>query len=329
VARRRWRKHAAELQSARQAHLTDAVAVIRFMTWLVRTVPERIVSEFEAAQALEAFRSRHHAYKGASMPLMSASGPSGSMPHYVPQRQVSRKLNDHPIYWMDSGGHYPGGTTDNTITLALGVPEPRHMLAHTLVLQGFIALATARFPVGTYALHLDAITRQALWREGMDFNHNIGHGVGNNLNIHEGPLIGREPGPTSTVPMEPGMIVTNEPGYYLTGDFGLRIESHMAVVASNHSGFLEFETISRLPIDPHLVDFERLSRAERRWLADYHRTVLNEVVPSLDAESAVWLEGIVNAFVRSAEGGKAAPSGPAMASAFHGTASDRRDSWSE
>lgn len=301
AARRRWRKHAAELQLARRAHIVDAAAVVRFMAWLTRTVPARAVSEFEAAQVLEAFRAEHPDYRGASMPLMSASGPSGAQPHYVPHRKGSRNLNDHPIYWMDSGGQYPGGTTDNTLTLALGDPEAKHVLAHTLALQGYIALATASVPVGTAAFRLDTIARQALWREGMDYGTGTGHGVGNYLNIHEGPVISREPGPMTTVPIESGMIISNEPGYYADGDFGVRIESHMIVVASRHPSFVAFETISRLPIDPRLVDFERLSLPERQWLADYHRTVLQDLEPLLDESSAAWLRVLVQTFVRADE----------------------------
>lgn len=300
VARRRWRKHPVEVQGARRAHIVDAVAVVRFMAWLKLTVPKRIVSEFEAAQKLEAFRAEHPDYKGASMPLMSASGPSGAQPHYVPRPEGSRNLNDHPIYWMNSGGQYLGGTTDNTLTLALRAPEAKHVRAHTSVLQSYIALAKACVPVGTYGVQLDAIARQPLWREGMDFAHGAGHGVGNYLNIHEGPSIGRELGPTTTVPIEPGMVVTNEPGYYVAGDFGLRIESHMVAVASRHPNFIEFETISRLPIDPRLVDFERLSPAERHWLADYHRTVLKDLAPLLDTGSAAWLRALVQTVVNMA-----------------------------
>jgi Xaa-Pro aminopeptidase len=299
VARRRWRKHPVEVQSARRAHVVDAVAVVRFISWLKRTVLERPVSEIEAAQALEAFRSEHPQYKGASMPLMSASGVSGAQPHYVPDLRRSRTINSHPIFWMDSGGQYAGGSTDNTATVAVGAPEPKHVHAHTLILKCFIALATARFPVGTYGVQLDTIARQPLWCEGMNYAHGTGHGVGNCLNIHEGPFIGREPGPASTMPFEPDMIVTNEPGYYVADDFGMRIESHMVVVASRYEDFLEFETISRLPIDPELVDFALLSRAERNWLAEYHRTVRTDLMQLLDPTAATLLESWVQRFERA------------------------------
>lgn len=301
VARRRWRKHAAELQSARRVHIVDAVAVVRFMAWLIHTIPERAVSEIDAAERLEALRAEHPDYRGPSEPFISASGASGAELHYVPRRHLCRRLNDHPIFLMDSGGQYIGGTTDNTFTLALGTPEAKHVLAHTLVLKGHIALATARFPVGTPAFRLDTIARQALWDEGMDYASGTGHGVGNYLNIHEGPVIRPDPRPIATVPLEPGMIVTNEPGYYADGDFGVRIESHMMVVTSQHPNFVEFETISRLPIDPRLVDFTRLSLSERQWLANYHRTVLHDLEPLFDASCAAWLRAIVQAFALAGE----------------------------
>jgi Xaa-Pro aminopeptidase len=272
---------------------------VKFMAWLKREVSVRAVGEFEAAQKLEALRAENRAYKGPSMPLMSASGPSGAQPHYVPRKGRDRLLNAHPIYWMDSGGQYAGGTTDNTVALAVGRPEQKHIFAHTTVLRAYIALATARVPVGCYALHLDLIARQVMWREGMDFGHGTGHGIGNCLNLHEGPLLGREPTPLTLVRMEPGMIVSNEPGYYAKDDFGIRIESHLVVVPASIPQFLELETISRLPIDPELVDFQRLSRAERHWLANYHRTVLQDLEPLLDRSALQWLETLVRSFAQN------------------------------
>lgn len=299
VARWRWHKHVSELDSARRVHIIDAVAVVRFLAWLTSTVREQSLSEFEAAQVMEAFRAQHPDYKGASSPLMFASGRSGAQPHYIPRLDSSRRINDHPIFWMDSGGQYFGGTTDNTVAFALGVPEAKHVLAHTLVLQGFIALASARVPVGIAALRLDTIARQPLWGEGMDYPHSTGHGVGNYLNIHEGPHIGREPGAFTLAPIDAGIIVTNEPGYYADGDFGVRIESHMVVVESSRAHFVEFEIISRLPIDPHLVSFERLSPSERRWLVDYHETIFRDLEPLLDESSLAWLRAVVDAFARA------------------------------
>ena len=293
VSRQRWRKHAREIEGARKAHLEDAAAVSTFMAWLSRTVPQSPVSELDAARQLEAFRRERLAYRGPSMPLMSASGVSGSMPHYVPSAETDKKLNDHPIYWMDSGGQYLGGTTDNTITLALGTPEPKHINAHTAVVKGYIALAKAKVPSGIYGFALEVFARQPLWQQGLDYDTGTGHGVGNYLNIHEGPYLSREPSARTTVPIEAGMIITNEPGYYATDDFGVRIESHLVSHAAEEPGFIEFETISRFPIDPTLIDVSRLEAAERQWLADYHRQVLKDIGPRVDETTREWLGQLV------------------------------------
>ena len=288
ISRRRWRKHPREIEGARKAHLEDAAAVSTFMAWLCKTVPHQVVSELDAARQLEAFRRERAAYHGPSMPLMSASGASGAMPHYVPSAETDRKLNDHPIYWMDSGGQYLGGTTDNTIALSLGKPEAKHIAAHTAIVKGHIALAKAKFPSGIYGFALEVFARQPLWKEGTDYSTGTGHGVGNYLNIHEGPYLSREPSAMTTAPIEAGMIITNEPGFYAE-DFGFRIESHMVSRPAKEPGFVEFETISRFPIDPTLIDRTRLDDGELKWLAEYHQQVLADIGPLVDAQTREWL----------------------------------------
>ncbi|MFN5824830.1 MAG: M24 family metallopeptidase [Sphingomonadales bacterium] len=301
VARLRWVKNSVEIEGARKAHIEDAVAVIRLMAELA-TGKFASANEFDVAMCIERYRRENPLYVGPSMPAMSAAGLSGAQAHYVPKRVGSRKLSDHPIYWLDSGGQYFGGTTDNTVTLALGAPSRAHVETHTLVTRGFIALTTICCPMGMTGCHLYATARHPLWNEGLDFGHGTGHGVGNFLNIHEGPTISRDPSPLSAIPIEAGVIMSNEPGFYAAGDFGMRIESHMLVVPADHDGFLAFATISRLPIDPKLVDFSMLLPAERQWLADYHKVVLADVGPRLDAFSRHWLEELVQCFVANSPG---------------------------
>ncbi len=294
----RWKKHPREIESARQAHYLDGLAVIRFLAWLERTVPKRTVTELDAAAQLRAFREAIPEYRGPSMPAMSASGPNGALPHYVPSCESNRVLNEHPIYWIDSGGQYVGASTDNTVAVAIGQPEPKHKVAHTLVLKGFIALATVRFPCGTLASQLDSFARQYLWKSGMDYPHGTGHGVGSYLNIHEGPVIGKFHIHTPlNVPIEAGMIVSNEPAYYAESDFGVRIESHVLAVKSTCEGFLEFETLSHLPIDDRLVEASLLTAEERRWLATYQRGVQALYAGQLDEPTAEWLNARVAPFV--------------------------------
>lgn len=286
----RWQKNPGEIEAARNAHYIDGIAIIRFMAWLAKTIQEQTVTELDAANRITAFRKEHKEFKAISMPTLSASGANAALPHYIPNEKTNRILNEHPIYWIDSGAHYFGGTTDNTLCMAVGKPDKKHIIAHTLVLKGFINLATARVPEDSYASQLDSLAREFLWRAGMDCAHGIGHGVGNFLCIHERIVINR----FNHIPIKQGMIFSNEPGYYQEGEFGVRIESHMAVVASAYPGFIEFETLSRLPIDPKLITPELLTEEEKRWLNDYHRCIWKGYQNELDVETKKWLKELVD-----------------------------------
>lgn len=298
LTQHRWRKHPAEIAGAREVHVRDSAAVIRFMAWLRNAVRDQIVTELDAAGKLEALRTEQIEYLGPSEPFVSASGPSAGDPHYLPSSATNRRLNEHPLYVMDSGGQYLGGTTDNTICLALGPPELRHVQAHTLVVKGWLALARARFPVGLSSSQLDSFARQHLWREGMDFGHGVGHGVGNFMNVHEGPYIMRDPNHPLVSALQAGMIITNEPGYYAADDFGIRVESHLLIRPSERPGFLEFETISHLPIDPLLIDPALLDDDEVEWLADYHTRISRTFSQGLDPCADTWLTEVVDWFQR-------------------------------
>lgn len=297
IARWRWRKHPTEIECARAGHFRDGQAVVRFIAWLKTQVAHRVrVTEVEAARKLTELRGELPGFQGISMPVMSSSGASGSLPHYIPGPDSNRVVNDHPVYWVDSGAQFYGCSTDNTVCIAVGKPESRHILAHTLVVKGYIALASARFPDGIASTQLDTLARQYLWREGMDYGHGTGHGVGNFMNIHEGPYIRKEIQHHLVAPLEEGMIISNEPGYYAAGDFGVRIESHLAVRASDIPSFLEFETISRLPIDPELIDQARLTPTEKVWLADYHAWIYEGYKDCLDESAVQWLRGVVDCY---------------------------------
>jgi Xaa-Pro aminopeptidase len=296
VAHHRWRKHPNEIERAREAHFRDGQAVIRFMAWVQSAVLKRTVTEIDAAEKLTEFRREIPEYQGLSLALMSASGVSGAMMHYMPTADSNRKLNDHPIYWIDSGGQYYGFSTDNTVCIAVGKPAARHIRAHTLIVKGIIGLSCAQFPTGTFSSQLDSFAREHLWREGMNYNHGTGHGVGNFMNIHEGPYIYPVPTHPLVAPIEAGMIITNEPGYYSEGDFGIRVETHLLTVQSKCDGFIEFETISRLPIDPKLIDASLLTEREKQWLVDYHVRIREGYKGCFDEGTTVWLHDMVDAY---------------------------------
>jgi Xaa-Pro aminopeptidase len=157
-------------------------------------------------------------------------------------------------------------------------------------------MARAQFPDGIHSTQLDTFARQFLWSQGKDYGHGTGHGVGNFMNIHEGPYIRKEIDHPLVAPMAAGMIVSNEPGCYVPGDFGVRVESHLLTVPSSHPGFLKFETLSKLPIDPRLIDATLLDRGEIAWLADYHEELVASYRERIEPPVLAWLRGIAEAF---------------------------------
>lgn len=287
------RKTEAELAATRAAHLRDGVAMVRFLAWFDREAPAGRLDEIAAAEALERFRAETGALRDISFDTISGAGPNGAIVHYRVTRETNRAIRPGELYLIDSGAQYEDGTTDITRTLAVGTPTPEMRERFTRVLKGHIGIARAVFPKGTTGGHLDILARQALWEVGLDFDHGTGHGVGVFLSVHEGPQRISKAG---TVPLEPGMILSNEPGYYRTGAYGIRIENLVVVrepevVPGGERPMMSFETITFAPIDRRLIDAGLLTPAERAWMDGYHAQVRAKLTPLiLDADDLGWLE---------------------------------------
>ncbi|MGI9426194.1 MAG: aminopeptidase family protein P, partial [Hyphomicrobiaceae bacterium] len=284
-------KNKVEIRGARAAHKRDAVAMCRFLAWLDREAPNGTVDEISAAQKLEEFRAATGRLREISFDTISGSGPNGAIVHYRVNTSTNRRLSNGQLYLVDSGAQYVDGTTDITRTIAVGTPSAIMCDRFTRVLQGHIAIATARVPQGTRGIDLDPLARRALWDAGLDFDHGTGHGVGSYLSVHEGPQSISKRG---MVALEPGMIISNEPGYYKEGSFGIRIENLILVLpAKKPTGgdraMMTFETLTLAPIDRRLVVPDLLSAAERNWLNDYQARVRDEIGPKLDADNRAWL----------------------------------------
>lgn len=281
-----------ELEGIRSAHRRDGAALTRFLAWISREAPSGGVSEIMAADRLEAFRAVGEHFEGLSFPTISGAGPHGAIVHYRVLPATDRRLEPGTLYLVDSGAQYRDGTTDVTRTLAIGPAGAEERHRFTLVLKGHIALATARFPVGTTGSQLDALARRALWAEGLDYDHGTGHGVGQFLSVHEGPQRIAKAG--NTVALRPGMILSNEPGYYKAGAYGIRIETLVAVheiaLPGAERPMLGFETLTLAPIDRTLIQRDLLSDEEAAWLNGYHARVRAEISPLVDEETARWLE---------------------------------------
>lgn len=285
------RKNSAELAGARAAHLRDAAAMVRFLAWLDATAPGSL-TEIDVVRQLEEERRGTNALRDISFETISGSGPHGAVVHYRVTEDTNRALRAGELLLVDSGGQYVDGTTDITRTIAIGDPGPDEAEAFTRVLKGMIALSRLRFPAGLAGRDIDPFARVALWEAGLDYGHGTGHGVGAYLSVHEGPArIAR----TGSVPLEPGMILSNEPGFYREGSFGIRIENLIAVEPApplpgqTVPEMLRFETLTWVPIDRRLVIPSLLTQAERDWLNAYHAEVLARVGPLVDGVAGEWL----------------------------------------
>ena len=285
-------KNTVEIKGTRSAHQRDGAAVTRFLAWIDREAPSGKLDEIAAAKKLEEFRAETQALKDISFDTISGTGPNGAIVHYRVTEATNRKLKPGDLYLVDSGGQYLDGTTDITRTIAIGEPRPEMRQRYTLVLKGHIAIATARFPVGTRGIELDPFARRPLWEHGLDFDHGTGHGVGSFLSVHEGPQsISRR----GMAVLEPGMIISNEPGYYKEGAYGIRLENLVLVtppekIRGGDREMLGFETLTFAPFDRRLIDAKLLSQAELDWLNDYHAQVRKVVGAQVAPDDRAWFE---------------------------------------
>jgi Xaa-Pro aminopeptidase len=281
------KKNDAELSGMREAHRLDGVALAKFLSWFDEAAPKGGLDEIGIVGALESFRREDANCIDASFETISGAGPNGAIVHYRVDEGTNRGLNPGELMLVDSGAQYLMGTTDITRTLFTGAATAEERDRYTRVLKGMIAISMVRFPRGTTGAQIDVLARQFLWADGVTYNHGTGHGVGAFLSVHEGPV-----GISSryTVPFEPGMIVSNEPGYYKAGAFGIRTENLIHVIESPvGNGFMEFETLTLVPIETRLIELKLLSDAERAWLNAYHARVWHEIGPLVSGGVKDWL----------------------------------------
>ena len=288
-------KNEVEIGHIKDAMVKDGIALTKLYRWLEAELEERTVPETEIATRLAAFRKDQGDYHGESFGAIVGYKANGAIVHYGAVVGKCAFVQKEGILLLDSGGQYINGTTDITRTTALGKVSKEQKKHYSLVLKGHIALARVQFPKGTVGVQLDAIARQYLWQEHLNYGHGTGHGVGFFLNVHEAPqgfVASHKISRGSTI-FEPGMFTSNEPGFYKAGAYGIRIENLILTreAEKNEFGdFLKFETLSLFPIDQSLIDKSMLSSAEIEWLNDYHQKVFAKLSPHLNAEETIWLK---------------------------------------
>ena len=289
-------KNEAEIAGYRSAMLKDGVAMVKFLKWLLPAVEAGGETEISIDKKLTALRAEQKLFRDISFDTIAGYQAHGAIVHYEATPETDIPLKPEGLLLLDSGAQYQDGTTDITRTIALGpiTEEMKHI--YTLVLKAHIQLELAKFPDGASGTQLDALGRECMWREGFNFLHGTGHGVGSYLSVHEGPhQIRMEYMPT---PLRAGMTLTDEPGLYLAGKFGVRIENTVLLsdyMKTEFGKFLQIEPLTLCPIDTAPIDLTMLMPEELAWLNEYHAKVYAELAPYLDEEEKKWLENTTKA----------------------------------
>ncbi len=284
-------KNSVEIDGFKKAMLAEGVAMVKLLHWLKPAVEQGGVTELDVDSRLTAFRRESSAFTGLSFATIAAYGANAAIVHYEPTPACNATLQPRGFLLLDCGGQYTCGTTDVTRTIPLGPLTEEEKRDYTLVLRGHISLAMAHFPVGTCGTQLDVLARQWLWRNGKNYLHGTGHGVGHFLNVHEGPHQIRMN--NMPAPLLPGVTVTNEPGLYKAGRHGIRIENTMLVkqcATTEFGDFCSMEPLTLCPIDTTAIIPELLGSEAVDYLNSYHAMVYETLAPHLSGEHLEFLK---------------------------------------
>ena len=299
VKRMKTVKNEREIAGFRSAMLKDGIAMVKFLYWLSQYSGDSgssgnlgfsSLTELLVSEKLERLRAEQPLYRGLSFDTIAGYQAHGAIVHYETTSETDIPLRPEGFLLLDSGAQYLDGTTDITRTIPLGPLTDEQKRVYTLVLKGHIQIELCKFPSGASGTQLDILAREALWREGLNYLHGTGHGVGAYLSMHEGPhQIRMEWKPA---PLVAGMTVTDEPGIYLAGKFGVRIENTLLVTPykeTEFGQFLQFEPLTLCPIDKSPIIADMLLPEELFWLNAYHERVFDTLSPHLSPSESAWL----------------------------------------
>ena len=293
VKRMKTVKNDTEIAGFRSAMLKDGIAMTKFLYWLSSYIGKPEISELtEIAidEKLTSLRAEQPLYRDISFDTIAGYGTHAAIVHYEATPETDIPLQPKGMLLLDSGAQYLDGTTDITRTIALGLLTDLEKQIYTLVLKGHIQIELCKFPSGSSGTQIDILARKDMWREGLNYLHGTGHGVGTYLNVHEGPHQFRLE--WKPAPLVAGMTITDEPGIYLPDRCGARTENTLLIVPykeTEFGKFLQFESLTLCPIDKAPIVREMMTQEEIQWLNDYHQRVFDTLSPHLSAEESAWL----------------------------------------
>jgi Xaa-Pro aminopeptidase len=294
VKRMKTVKNEREIAGFRSAMLKDGIAMTKFLYWLSGYIGKPEISgltEMSIDQKLTSLRAEQPLYRDISFDTIAGYGAHGAIVHYEATPETDIPLQPKGLLLLDSGAQYLDGTTDITRTIALGPLTEEEKKIYTLVLKGHIQIELCKFPSGASGTQIDILARQAMWREGLNYLHGTGHGIGTYLNVHEGPHQFRME--WKPAPLVAGMTITDEPGIYLSGRCGARTENTLLIVPymeTEFGKFLQFESLTLCPIDKPPIILDMMTPEELAWLNQYHQHVFDTLSPHLNEDEKTWLQ---------------------------------------
>ena len=280
-------KNKTEIENMTNAHISDGVALTKFLFW-IKKINKRRITEVEAAKKLENFRKLNKNFLYPSFDTITGSGKNGAIVHYRAKQGNCRTINKRDLLLCDSGGQYKYGTTDVTRTICFSKQKQKIKNIFTKVLKGHIAVATTDVSKDNIGKKIDKRARKFLNEINLDYAHGTGHGVGYFLNVHEGPQSITK---INTVKIREGMILSNEPGYYKTNEYGIRIENLVYVKKVNKK--LLFQNFTMAPIEKDLINFDLLTVTEKNYLFKYHLEVYSKISEYLNPNEKKWLASFI------------------------------------
>jgi len=280
-------KNKIEIKNMINAHNEDGLALTRFIYWL-KNENKKEINEVDAQNKLEEFRKFNKNYLFPSFNTISATGSNGAIVHYKASINKTKIIKKSDIYLCDSGGQYNYGTTDVTRTICFSDQKKTIKDIFTKVLKGHIAVAQTNLKKDNIGKKIDIRARKFLKRDGLDYAHGTGHGVGFFLNVHEGP---QSISKFNSVKLKEGMILSNEPGFYKKNHYGIRIEN--LVYIKKNKDNLHFENLTLAPIEKDLINYELLTKNEKNYLFKYHLNIYAQYSKFLKPKEKKWLASLI------------------------------------
>jgi len=280
-------KNSTEIKNTINAHIEDGLALTKFIYW-IKNINKKKITEIEAKNKLQKFRKLNKNYLFPSFDTIAGSGANGAIVHYRVSKKTNRIINKNDLFLCDSGGQYKFGTTDVTRTICFSKPKKYIKDIFTKVLKGHIAVYQTNLKKDNTGKKIDLRARSFLKKDGLDYAHGTGHGVGFFLNVHEGP---QSISKFNTVKLEEGMILSNEPGHYKKGHYGIRIENLLFIKKDKKN--LRFENLTLAPIEKDLINYDLLSHDEKDYLFKYHLKIYETYSEFLNLKERKWLATLI------------------------------------